>query len=320
MKFLVSVIIPVYNGERFIEKAIMSILQQPEVTEVVVVNDGSIDATQAILKKLQSQNPIIKVYHHNDKLNKGRSASRNLGIKNATENFIAFLDADDYFLPNRFTNDKQLFQGNEKCDGVYNAVGFHYYRPGTPEELQKHQLYTVNQKIKPDFLFEALLSGKYGHFHIDGLTVKKTVFDTIGFFNEALVVAEDTEVFWKMAIKCRLETGMINQPFAIRGVHDANVFCNKELYAKYTIKMYETLLVWCSHHQVTYAIQDDLLKWIWILKYKQKNKLYQDIKYWAQFFFPQPQLLFSIFSVKYFPIVRFRKMLFPFLYKTLRRS
>lgn len=311
----VSVIIPVYNAAAFIEKAITSALQQPEVKDVIVVNDGSTDESLQILEKLQSQYPILKVYHHKNRVNKGRSASRNLGIQKATGNFIAFLDADDYFLPNRFANDKELFQKHENCDGVYNAVGFYYYRAATTQELQKHQLYTVNQKLRPDFLFEALLSGKYGHFQIDGLTVKKSVFDTIGFFNEDLVVAEDTEIFWKMAIKCRLETGIIDQPLAIRGVHDNNVFDNKELYAKYTIKMFETLLVWCSHHQVAYAIKDDLLKWIWLLKHKQKNKLYQDIQYWTLFFFPQPKLLFSIFSIKYFPIVRFRKMLFPFLYR-----
>lgn len=311
----VSVIIPVYNAAPFIEKAIISVLQQNEVKEIIVVNDGSTDNSLEILQQLQQTDNRIKIYHHENKYNKGRSASRNLGILNATGNFIAFLDADDYFLPNRFAYDKQLFQEIENCDGVYNAVGFHYYRAARAQEMQKQQLYTVNQKLSPDFLFEALLSGKYGHFQIDGLTVKKSVFDKIGFFNEDLVVAEDTEIFWKMAIKCRLETGIIEQPLAMRGAHDNNVFDNKELYATYTIKMFETLLVWCLHHQVAYAIKDNLLKWIWLLKHKQKNKLSQDIKYWGVIFFSQPKLLFSIFSIKYFPIVRYRKMLFPFLYR-----
>lgn len=314
--FTLSVIIPVYNCERFIEKTIASVIAQPEVTEIVVVNDGSIDGTLLLLEQLQKQNSILTIYHHDNKVNKGRSASRNLGIQKATGNFIAFLDADDYFLPNRFVNDIKVFQENEKCDGVYNAVGFHFYRAATKQELQAHQLYTVNQKIKPDFLFEALLSGKYGHFQIDGLTVKKSVFDAIGLFNESLVVAEDTEVFWKMAIKCKLFTGIINKPVAIRGIHDNNVFDNKELYAKYTIKMFETLVVWCSHNQVAYVVKDDLLKWIWILKFKQKNTLREDIIYWRRFFFSHPQLLFSILSIKYFPVVRFRQMIFPFIFKS----
>jgi glycosyltransferase involved in cell wall biosynthesis len=319
--FTLSVIIPVYNCERFIEKTIASVIAQPEVTEVVVVNDGSTDGTLLLLEQLQKQNPILTIYHHQNKVNKGRSASRNLGIQKATGNLIAFLDADDYFLPNRFANDIKFFQENDKCDGVYNAVGFHFYRTATVQELESHQLYSVNQKIKPDFLFEALLTGKYGHFHIDGLTVKKSVFDTIGSFNEELIVAEDTEVFWKMAIKCQLFTGIIDEPVAIRGVHDSNVFDDKKTYGKYTIKMYETLLVWCSQNKVAFKIKDNLLKWIWILRNKQKDSLYKDIQYWTRFFFPQPQLLFSILSVKYFPLIRLRKELFPFLYpKTINQQ
>jgi len=315
MNLTLSVIIPVYNCERFIRKAVESILQQPEVTEIVVVNDGSTDGTALLLDELQEQNSILKIYHHENKLNKGRSASRNLGIQKAAGNYIAFLDADDYFLPNRFTNDFLLFRENRNCDGVYNAVGFHYYRDPTDAEVKENKLYTVNTVLQSERLFIALLYGKHGHFHINGLTVKKNVFETVGFFNEALVVAEDTEMFWKMALKCRLITGIIKQAIAIRGVHDNNVFVNKELYATFTIKMFETLLQWCVTSQVSGTIKDELLKWIWILKEKQNNSLWSNCRYWSSLFVPQPQLFFSILSVKYFPLVRFRQVLFPFLYR-----
>lgn len=315
MDFTLSVIIPVYNCECFIEKTIASVIAQPEVTEIVVVNDGSTDTTVLLLEQLQKQYFILKLFHHQNKLNKGRSATRNLGIQKATGNYLAFLDADDYFLPNRFFNDIKVFQENINCDGVYNAVGFHFYRKATELELETHQLYTVRQKIAPKDLFENLLYGKLGHFHIDGLTVKRSVFEFTGLFNEELIVAEDTEMFWKMAIKCCLETGIIDRALAIRGVHEDNIFDNKELYKIYNIKMHESIAIWCSKNHVQVAIIDDILKWIWMLKYKQNNKLYQDIKAWAHFFFTQPQLLFTKLSIKYFPIVRYRQMLFPFLYK-----
>ena len=315
MKFLVSVIIPVFNVEQFVEKAIISALQQPEVFEVVVVNDGSTDTTQDILNKLTAANERIKVYFHEKKINKGRSASRNLGIQKASGNFIAFLDADDYFLPNRFTNDFKVFRENSNCDGIYNAVGFHFYRKATELELKTHQLYTVTQKVTPEALFKNLLYGKCGHFHIDGLTVKKSVFEATGLFNEALIVAEDTDIFWKMAIKCRLETGVTDKSLAIRGVHEDNIFVNESLYKIYNIKMHEAIAIWCSKNQVSNAIIDDVLKWIWMLKHKQQNKLHQDIGAWARFFFSQPQLLFTKFSIKYFPIIRYRQMLFPFFYR-----
>lgn len=309
----ISVIIPAYNVERFIEKAILSALEQAEVIEIIVINDGSTDATQQIIEQLQNENPIVKLYQHPNGVNKGRSATRNLGIQKAMGNYIAFLDADDYFLPNRFKNDIKIFQENSSCDGVYNAIGTHFYRELTPED-NLNELFTVTQHIQYNILFNVLFHGKDGHFSIDGLTIKKSVFEIIGFFTEELIVAEDTELLWKMAIKCRLEPGIIDSAVAIRGVHDANVYNRVDLYEIYTMKMYESLLVWCASNQVAYKIKDDLLKRIWILKHKENNKLYKDISYWRILFLPNPKLLFSILSIKYFPVVRYRQMLFPFLY------
>jgi glycosyltransferase involved in cell wall biosynthesis len=321
MHFSVSVIIPVYNCERFIEKAVASVLIQPEVVEIVVINDGSTDATQAILDQLKLQNSILKIYHHQNKWNKGRSASRNLGIQKATGNFIAFLDADDYFLPNRFPNDIKFFQENDNCDGVYNAIGAHFYKEVDIAEHDRLRLYTVTEKIKSEELFETLFLGKKGHFSIDGLTLRKSVFDTIGFFNEALVVMEDTDFFWKMALKCKLLTGIIDQPVAMRGVHDSNVFDQTDLYKKNIIPLYESLLVWCIKNKIASNTIDILLKTIWIIKHKEKNKLFQDIGYWAKLFFPHPELLFSILSIKYFPVIMLRKELFSFLYpKTINEQ
>lgn len=311
--FTLSVIIPVYNCERFVEKAIASVMAQPEVTEIIVVNDGSTDASQTILDRLQLQNPILKLFHHENKLNNGRSASRNLGIQKATGNYIAFLDADDYYLPNRFANDVKIFQENENYDGVYNAVGLFYYRRVTFKDGDPNKLDTVTHKIEYKKLFDALLHSRYGHFHIDGLTVKKSVFRKTGLFNMELLVAEDTDLLWKMAIKCRLESGIIDKALAVRGIHDTNVFNRVDLYDIYTIKMYESLLKWCSNHKVVYKIKDDLLKRIWIVKHKEKNTLYVDIKYWFTLFVPNVKLLFSSLSIKYFPLIRYRQMLFPFL-------
>jgi glycosyltransferase involved in cell wall biosynthesis len=314
MQFSISVIIPVYNGERFIEKAIASVLLQPEVAEIIVVNDGSTDTTQAILDELQEQNPILKIYHHENKSNKGRSASRNLGIQKANGDFIAFLDADDYFLPNRFANDFKVFQENNSCDGVYNAIGVHYYREATMVEKEMLKLTTVKQVIKPDFLFEALLSGKIGHFHIDGLTVKKALFDATGYFNEALIVAEDTDIFWKMALKGNLYTGIIDSPVAIRGVHESNIFDDKDIYKIYTIKKYESVLFWGSKVKLPISKNDLLLKWIWLMRFKQNRTLFQDIQYWVFLFKNSKELIFSYLSIKYFPVVQRRKYFFPFLY------
>lgn len=314
MNFNVSVIIPVYNCEQFIEKAITSALQQPEVYEVVVVNDGSTDKTETIIKQLQVQNPQIKLYHHPNKINKGRSASRNLGIQNATGNYIAFLDADDFYLENRFKNDQLIFENNPNVDGVYNAIGVHFYREASETEKQQLTLFTVNKPINPDALFLTLLSGKNGHFSIDGLTVKRKIFDNVGYFNESLIVAEDTELIFKMALKCILVSGNIKNPVAIRGVHDFNVFNQEKIYEDNKSKFYESLLFWCCENKISSKKIDAILNWIWILKYKQQSNLISHIVCWFKLFSKCSRLFFSMLSIKYFPIIRLRQKLFPFLF------
>ncbi len=77
------------------------------------------------------------------------------------------MDADDFYLPNRFNNDKKIFQENNKIDGVYNAIGAHFYREATIKEQNQLELYySIAENVKPEELFEVLLSGKKGHFQL----------------------------------------------------------------------------------------------------------------------------------------------------------
>lgn len=314
MTFSVSVVIPAYNVENFIEKAIKSALQQPEVNEVVVVNDGSTDNTLQILENLKNSDSKIKVYHHENKSNKGRSASRNLGILKATKNFIAFLDADDFYLDYRFKNDRTILENDKSIDGVYNAVGFELYREVTESELGKHKLSTVTKKIPPNELFDSIVSSKYGYLHLNGLTVKKSVFDAIGLFNESLVVAEDSDIIFKMALKCRLESGIIDKPLANRGIHEDNIFTREDLYKTYNVKLYESLVNWSCKNGVSLKNIDTLLNWVWFFKFKETKSLIAYLFYWVYLFGRNPKLVFNKLSIKYFPLVRLRQKLFPFLY------
>ncbi|AUS04135.1 hypothetical protein C1A40_00965 [Tamlana carrageenivorans] len=315
MSYYISVIIPAYNVEHFIEKAIRSVLIQPEVKEVVVVNDGSTDKTLQVLETLQSSNSKIKIYHHLNKVNRGRSASRNLGIIHARENYIAFLDADDFYLEKRFENDQIIFENNTTVDGVYNAVGFHYYREATETEKGIQKLNSLSQIVQPQDLFEALISSKYGYLHLNGITVKKSVFDTIGYFNESLVVAEDSDIIFKMALKCSLKACIIKTPLALRGVHEDNIFNNETLYKKYNIKLYESLISWSLKNHISKKNIDLIFNWLWVVRFRSNYLLLNDILYWGVLFLKFPKLLFSYLSIKYFPVIRLRKKLFSFLYK-----
>ena len=316
MNFTVSVIMPAYNVEEFIENAVLSVINQSFVNEILVINDCSSDNTLRILQNLKTEYSNIKILEHKNGVNKGRSASRNLGIRNATCNYIAFLDADDYYLENRFTNDKLRFLGNEQLDGVYNAVGFHFYRNHSKQEKDNYRLTTITKKVEPEDLFKTLLSGKYGYFHINGLTLKRSVFEKVGYFNDKLMVAEDTDFFYKLALLCNLQHGILDKPVAMRGVHDNNVFNRTDLYVAYEIKMYESLYYWSILKNIGLKTIESFLERIWILRYKQNYGLFNDTIYWFKLVINGPSIIFSYLAVKYFPIVRKRKNLFPFFYKS----
>jgi glycosyltransferase involved in cell wall biosynthesis len=113
----VSVIIPAYNAAKFIRTTIESVLGQTfQDLEIIVVNDGSTDNTQEIL-----QNYGDKILYL-PKENGGVSSARNLGIENAKGKYIAFLDADDVWLPEKLERQVELLESNEEIGLCYVAA------------------------------------------------------------------------------------------------------------------------------------------------------------------------------------------------------
>lgn len=107
---LVSVIIPTYNCANYIERAINSVLEQTYLnTEIIVVNDGSTDDTEKILENYKNRIIII------NQKNSGVAKARNVGISTAKGNYIATLDADDRWLPNRLEKMVDILE-NSKID------------------------------------------------------------------------------------------------------------------------------------------------------------------------------------------------------------
>ncbi len=91
---MISVIIPVYNAEKYLHRCIQSILEQTyQDFEAIIVNDGSVDSSALICEKLAAQDSRIKLFHVE---NGGVSRARNLGLKNASGEYCCFVDADDY--------------------------------------------------------------------------------------------------------------------------------------------------------------------------------------------------------------------------------
>lgn len=102
MKPLVSIIVPVYNAEKYISKCIDSIVNQSLTNiEIILVNDGSKDSSLKILNKYSEKDKRIKVI---DKKNSGPGATRNVGIREATGKYIGFVDSDDYIESTMYKN------------------------------------------------------------------------------------------------------------------------------------------------------------------------------------------------------------------------
>jgi teichuronic acid biosynthesis glycosyltransferase TuaG len=114
LKPFFSVIVPLYNSERFIEKAVISVIYQSfDNWELIIIEDGSSDNSLQLVQELQKKDTRIRVLQHELGNNKGVSASRNLGIKNSLGEWIAFLDADDIWCKHKLEQQYQIIQTND---------------------------------------------------------------------------------------------------------------------------------------------------------------------------------------------------------------
>ncbi|MDR6922900.1 MULTISPECIES: glycosyltransferase family 2 protein [Chryseobacterium] len=226
----VSVIIPVYNAAGLLEKAVTSAFQLEEVKEIILIEDGSTDDSLKVCRKLAAENSRIRLFQHPDGENRGAAATRNLGIEKASEEFITFLDADDFYLPNRFDAEKEIFKSSN-IEGVFGAIGTEYLTEKGKQEFQSKfqnvSLSTVNYPAEGEDVFRGLLrlSPKFfgTSIPLNTLTIKKQSLDRHGLrFNPALRLHQDTEFTIRLAYHCYLKTGIIDRAIAMRGIHDNN--------------------------------------------------------------------------------------------------
>lgn len=210
---MVSVIIPFFNAEKFIVHTINSCVSFPIVSEIIVIYDGDPNISFSDFCKLIGKSDKLIILHHSNNENSGPSVSRNLGIISASNSWITFLDADDYFLPNRFVSfEKFLSQGLE-FDGIYEPI---QYFNGSDK------IYGIASNIPSNFLFHYLIRGTYGHFHTNGLIVKKDLLLKAGLFNESLELHQDSELWLKLAFYGKLINGGSSIPVSMVRLHQGN--------------------------------------------------------------------------------------------------
>jgi glycosyltransferase involved in cell wall biosynthesis len=126
----VSVIVPVFNGERFLVEAIESVLaQSAPALEVIVVDDGSSDASATIAGSFGG---IVRCIRQE---NSGPASARNRGVESARGTHLAFLDADDVWMPEKLRLQVARLTANAGLDGVFGLID-HFYEPEVRERLQ----------------------------------------------------------------------------------------------------------------------------------------------------------------------------------------
>ena len=265
LDFKVSVIIPVYNAELYIEHAVASAVNLLEVGEIILIEDGSKDNSLSICKELVVRFDKIKLLTHENNENKGASESRNLGIRSAIFPFVSFLDADDVYDVSRFRKDKSILASNNTIDGVYSAVGY------LDEEDGK--MFYLRKVISPNELFHFLLIGTYGHFHTNGITLRKSVFDDVGYFSSQLILHQDSEMWLRIALKKKLISGDLKNPVALIRRHEGNRIWKGQNYStKYLL--YVTFYNWVLTENISKYDLLLLLRRISIYESKKNNKLY----------------------------------------------
>lgn len=248
MEIKISVIIPVFNAERFIEKAVNSVLIQPEVDEILLIDDGSKDRSCEIIQRLASERDIIKVLTHPGRVNKGSAATRNLGILNAKNEWIAFLDADDYYLKDRFKSDIIQIQQDDSIDGIYCSCGVETIEIKNGIEKKKIEENVIGfwEYIShKELFFNFSPVGNKGRFNTNSILVKKKKVIECGMFDENMRIGEDLLLYLKLSIAARLVKSKVEKPLAIRTKHDENVTLEaNNNYYKYLLKVFSKLLLW----------------------------------------------------------------------------
>lgn len=174
-KYLISCIVPVFNGERYLEKTLDSILGQTyQPIEIIVVNDGSTDKTKTIVDKYSNK---VSYYWQ---LNAGTAAARNRGLDVAKGEFVAFLDADDLWHPKKLEIQIDRFKANPKLDFCITNVQ-NFWIPELAEEEKQFKDHYRSQPL-PGYTTHTLLA-------------RQTLFEKIGQFNITLRHSDDTEWF-----------------------------------------------------------------------------------------------------------------------------
>ncbi len=194
----VSVIIPTYNHGRFIGEALESVLaQRYQDFEVIVVDDGSTDGTRALVAAYA---PRIR-YHFQP--HAGAASARNTGLRMSSAPYVAFLDSDDTWAPEKLALQVVYLDAHPQFGAVFTSY-LVTDEEGKPLGVEPRRFpYTQSP-------FENLLIWPYGSMHV--AVVRRACLERVGGFDETLAIAEDWDLWLRVSQQCGLAN--LDQPLA----------------------------------------------------------------------------------------------------------
>jgi len=218
-----SVIIAVYNGEQTIVRAIQSVLDQScPAHEIIVVDDGSTDGTAEQVK--QFGEAVRYIYQQNA----GVAAARNAGVDMASGDWLAFLDADDYYYPDRLKWQAELLQRQPGLD--FMTGDFDYVYPdgrlirrsmeSTPAGLRLlEQAAGAESAIMSGELLGSFVEKHFGDTHT--LAMPKNTFQALGGYPVGVAVCEDVNLLIRLCARSQ-SVGVICCPMAAYVIHESS--------------------------------------------------------------------------------------------------
>jgi glycosyltransferase involved in cell wall biosynthesis len=250
-KPLVSVIMPFLNAEKFIQEAIESVLAQTyDNWELLLVDDGSADGSTAIAQKYAAQYPRkIRYLEHDNHQNRGTSASRNFGIRNAGGEYIAFLDSDDVWLPNKLVQQVAILDSYPGAAMVYGPSQFWNSWTDMPKDRRRDYVPRLGLRANNIYQPPALVTlchplGK-GHAPCpSNILLRRKIVKDIGGFDEGFY-----------GINQLYE----DQAFLIKVYLKGSVFASSECWDRYRIHQDSCMSRTSQYH---HQIRLFFLKWL----------------------------------------------------------
>src|SRR5919197_1887453 len=196
----VSVIMIFLNAEAFLQEAIESVFAQTnDRWELILVDDGSTDASTPHARRHAARCPEkVRYLEHDGHQNRGMSASRNLGLRHARGEYIAFLDADDVWVPQTLARQVTLLESQPQAAMVYGPAQWWYSWTGKPEDGTRDFIQPLgvppHTLITPPRLLLRFL--RQPLFAPVGILARRAVIERIGGYEEAFRGLYEDQAFY----------------------------------------------------------------------------------------------------------------------------